>query len=93
MLNSWVMHHHTSPAPSIMVCGGIGNHSHTPLICIAGTLNSQRYISEVLECPKERSSPEEGSELQTDPSGNSHSHVQFLLKEKNESLRFINIRK
>ncbi|GFW22414.1 transposable element Tcb1 transposase [Trichonephila clavipes] len=29
--------------------GGIGNHSRTPLIRIAGTLNSQRYISEVLE--------------------------------------------
>ncbi|GFV11778.1 transposable element Tcb1 transposase [Trichonephila clavipes] len=49
MLNSRVMHHHTGPAPSIMVWGGIGYHSRTPLIRIAGTLNSQRYISEVLE--------------------------------------------
>ncbi|GFV90936.1 transposable element Tcb1 transposase [Trichonephila clavipes] len=32
-----------------MVCGGIGYHSRTPLVRIAGTLNSQRYISEVLE--------------------------------------------
>ncbi|GFU90868.1 transposable element Tcb1 transposase [Trichonephila clavipes] len=32
-----------------MVWGGIGYHSHAPLVCIAGTLNSQRYISEVLE--------------------------------------------
>ncbi|GFW25249.1 transposable element Tcb1 transposase [Trichonephila clavipes] len=29
--------------------GGIGYHSRTSLVCIAGTLNSQRYISEVLE--------------------------------------------
>ncbi|GFX17147.1 transposable element Tcb1 transposase [Trichonephila clavipes] len=49
MLNSCVMHHHTGPAPGIMVWGGIGYHSRTPLVRIAGTLNSQRYISEVLE--------------------------------------------
>ncbi|GFT19567.1 transposable element Tcb1 transposase [Trichonephila clavipes] len=46
MLN---MPHHTGPAPGIMVWGGIGYHSRTPLVRIAGTLNSQRYISEVLE--------------------------------------------
>ncbi|GFW36954.1 transposable element Tc3 transposase [Trichonephila clavipes] len=49
MLNSCVMHCHTGPAPGIMVWGGIGYHSHPPLIRIAGTLNSQSYISEVLE--------------------------------------------
>ncbi|GFX19399.1 transposable element Tcb1 transposase [Trichonephila clavipes] len=49
MLNSCVMHRHTSPAPGIMVWGGIGYHSRTPLVRIAGTLNSQCYISEVLE--------------------------------------------
>ncbi|GFT62287.1 hypothetical protein TNCV_4716981 [Trichonephila clavipes] len=49
MLNSCVMHRHTGPAPGIMVWGGIGYHSHTPLVRIAGTLNRQRYISEVLE--------------------------------------------
>ncbi|GFX87779.1 transposable element Tcb1 transposase [Trichonephila clavipes] len=49
MLNSCVMHHHTGPAPGIMVWGGIGYYSRTPLVCIAGTLNSQRYISEMLE--------------------------------------------
>ncbi|UYV71382.1 hypothetical protein LAZ67_8002883 [Cordylochernes scorpioides] len=49
MLNSCVMHRHTGPAPGIMVWVGIGHHSHTPLVRIAGTLNSQRYISEVLE--------------------------------------------
>ncbi|GFV91639.1 transposable element Tcb1 transposase [Trichonephila clavipes] len=49
MLNSCVMHRHTGPAPGIMVLGGIGYHSRTPLVRIAVTLNSQRYISEVLE--------------------------------------------
>ncbi|GFX90969.1 transposable element Tcb1 transposase [Trichonephila clavipes] len=49
MLNSCVMHRFTGPATGIMVWGGIGYHSHTPLVRIAGTLNSQRYISEVLE--------------------------------------------
>ncbi|GFY16447.1 transposable element Tcb1 transposase [Trichonephila clavipes] len=49
MLHSCVMHRHTGPAPCIMVCGGIGYHSRTPLVRISGTLNSQRYISEVLE--------------------------------------------
>ncbi|GFW72888.1 transposable element Tcb1 transposase [Trichonephila clavipes] len=43
------MHRHTGPAPGIMLCLGIGYHSRTPLVRIAGTLNSQRYISEVLE--------------------------------------------
>ncbi|GFS57772.1 transposable element Tcb1 transposase [Trichonephila clavipes] len=49
MLNSCVMHRHNGPVPVIMVWGGIGYHSRTPLVRIAGTLNSQRYISEVLE--------------------------------------------
>ncbi|GFT58101.1 transposable element Tcb1 transposase [Trichonephila clavipes] len=49
MLNSCVMHRHTGPAPGIMVWGGIGYHSHTPLVRIAGTLNTQCYISEVLD--------------------------------------------
>ncbi|GFV97349.1 transposable element Tcb1 transposase [Trichonephila clavipes] len=49
MLNSCVMHRHTSLAPGIIVWGGIGYHSHTPLVRIVGTLNSQRYISKVLE--------------------------------------------
>ncbi|GFX00903.1 transposable element Tcb1 transposase [Trichonephila clavipes] len=49
MLNSCVMHLHTGPVPRIMVWGGIGYHSRTPLVRTAGTLNSQRYISEVLE--------------------------------------------
>ncbi|GFT11134.1 transposable element Tcb1 transposase [Trichonephila clavipes] len=43
------MHRHTGPAPGIMVWGGIGCHTSTPLVRIAGTLNIQRYISEVLE--------------------------------------------
>ncbi|GFU22510.1 transposable element Tcb1 transposase [Trichonephila clavipes] len=49
MLNSCLMHCHTGPAAGIMVWGGIGYHSRTPLVRIAGTLNSQSYISEVLE--------------------------------------------
>ncbi|GFY31636.1 transposable element Tcb1 transposase [Trichonephila clavipes] len=49
MLNSCVMHRYTGPAPGIMEWGGIGYHSRTPLVRIAGSLNSQRYISEVLE--------------------------------------------
>ncbi|KFM62380.1 Transposable element Tcb1 transposase, partial [Stegodyphus mimosarum] len=48
-LNSCVMHRHTGPAPDIMVWGGIGYHCRTRLVRIAGTLNSQRCISEVLE--------------------------------------------
>ncbi|GFT59249.1 transposable element Tcb1 transposase [Trichonephila clavipes] len=47
MLNRCVMH--TGPAPGIMVWGGIGDHSRTSLVRIVGTLNSQRYISVVLE--------------------------------------------
>ncbi|GFW23083.1 transposable element Tc3 transposase [Trichonephila clavipes] len=49
MLNSCVMHRHTGPVPGIMVWGGIGYHSRTPLVRIVSTLKSQRYISEVLE--------------------------------------------
>ncbi|GFW31845.1 transposable element Tcb1 transposase [Trichonephila clavipes] len=49
MLNSCVMHHLNDPAPGIMVWGGIEYHSRTPLVRIAGTLNSQRNICEVLE--------------------------------------------
>ncbi|GFX48619.1 transposable element Tcb1 transposase [Trichonephila clavipes] len=49
MLNSCGMHRHTGPAPGIMVWGGIRYPSRAPLVRIAGTLNSQRYISEVLE--------------------------------------------
>ncbi|UYV82118.1 hypothetical protein LAZ67_21000942 [Cordylochernes scorpioides] len=49
MLNSCEMHRHTGPAPGIMVLGGIGYHTRLSLVRIADTLNSQRYISEVLE--------------------------------------------
>ncbi|GFT41540.1 transposable element Tcb1 transposase [Trichonephila clavipes] len=49
LLNCCVMHRQTGPVPSIMVWGGIGFHYRTPLLRIAGTLNSQCYISEVLE--------------------------------------------
>ncbi|GFX88715.1 transposable element Tcb1 transposase [Trichonephila clavipes] len=49
MLNSCVMHRLIGHAPGMMLWGRIGYPSRTPLVCIAGTLNSQRYISEVLE--------------------------------------------
>ncbi|GFU21755.1 transposable element Tc3 transposase [Trichonephila clavipes] len=49
MLNSCVMHRHTGHEPGIMALGGIGYHSRTSHSRTAGTLNSQRYISEVLE--------------------------------------------
>ncbi|GFV92166.1 transposable element Tcb1 transposase [Trichonephila clavipes] len=39
---------HTDPALGIMIWDGIGYHSRTPLVRIAGTLNSQRYISEII---------------------------------------------
>ncbi|GFU34171.1 transposable element Tcb1 transposase [Trichonephila clavipes] len=47
MLNNCVMP--PGSAPGIMVWGSIGYHSRTPLVRIAGILNSQRYISEMLE--------------------------------------------
>ncbi|GFV28035.1 transposable element Tcb1 transposase [Trichonephila clavipes] len=43
------MHRHTGPSPGIKVWDGIGYHSRTPPVRIVGTLNSQRYIFEVLE--------------------------------------------
>ncbi|GFV46954.1 transposable element Tcb1 transposase [Trichonephila clavipes] len=49
MLNSCVLHRHTGPVPNIMFRGDNGYHSRTPLVRISGTLNSQRYISDVLE--------------------------------------------
>ncbi|UYV84666.1 hypothetical protein LAZ67_X003040 [Cordylochernes scorpioides] len=48
ILNSCVMHRHTGSAQGIMVFSGIGYHSPTTLVRIAGTLNSQHYISEEL---------------------------------------------
>ncbi|GFU45997.1 transposable element Tcb1 transposase [Trichonephila clavipes] len=46
-LSSCVMKHHNGPEPVIMVWGGIGYHSRTPVVRIVSTLNSQRYISKV----------------------------------------------
>ncbi|GFV37597.1 hypothetical protein TNCV_4982191 [Trichonephila clavipes] len=45
MLNSCLMHRHTGLAPGIMVWGD----SRTPLVRIAGTLNIEHDISELLE--------------------------------------------
>ncbi|GFT91152.1 transposable element Tcb1 transposase [Trichonephila clavipes] len=64
MLNSCVMNHHTGPAPGIMVSGGIGYHSRTPVVRIAGTLNSQRYISRGV-----------GASCRSLPSGLGPSHI------------------
>ncbi|GFU14617.1 transposable element Tcb1 transposase [Trichonephila clavipes] len=47
MLNIYIIHRHTGPALGIF--GRIGYHSRTPLVRIAFTLNSQRYISKMLE--------------------------------------------
>ncbi|GFX43703.1 transposable element Tcb1 transposase [Trichonephila clavipes] len=49
MLNSCVMHRHAGHAPGILVFGCIGYHSRTPLVRIASTLSTQRYIAELLE--------------------------------------------
>ena len=49
MLNSCIMYRHIGPALGVMVWSGIGYHSRTPLVHIAGNLNGQCYISEVLE--------------------------------------------
>ncbi|GFU08299.1 transposable element Tcb1 transposase [Trichonephila clavipes] len=51
MLNSFVMHRITGPAPPHWYYDsvGIGCHSRTPLVRIYGTLNIQRYISEPIE--------------------------------------------
>ncbi|GFX35053.1 transposable element Tcb1 transposase [Trichonephila clavipes] len=48
ILNSCSMHRHTGPAPDIIAWASVGYHSCTPLVRIAGTVNIQRYISEVL---------------------------------------------
>ncbi|GFW77881.1 transposable element Tcb1 transposase [Trichonephila clavipes] len=63
MLNSCIMHRHTGPAPGIMAWGGIGYHSRTPLVRIAGTLNSQHYLRGV------------GASCHSLPSWLSHSHI------------------
>ncbi|GFW37168.1 transposable element Tcb1 transposase [Trichonephila clavipes] len=49
LMNCCFMHHHTVPATRIMVWRGIGFLYCTLLVRIADTLNSQCYISEVLE--------------------------------------------
>ncbi|GFV01532.1 transposable element Tcb1 transposase [Trichonephila clavipes] len=58
MLNSCVMHRHTCPALGITVWGGIVYHSSNPLVRIAGTLKSQRYISEIELLPWQACSPD-----------------------------------
>ncbi|GFU74114.1 hypothetical protein TNCV_1642381 [Trichonephila clavipes] len=43
------MHRHTGPVPGIMVWSSVGFHCRTPLVRMAATMNSQCYISEILE--------------------------------------------
>ncbi|GFV95382.1 transposable element Tc1 transposase [Trichonephila clavipes] len=52
MLNSCVMHRHTGPAPGIMVWGGIGYHSRTPLVRIAGLGYSPRIVQRFFVNPQ-----------------------------------------
>ncbi|GFS99398.1 transposable element Tcb1 transposase [Trichonephila clavipes] len=42
------MHRHTVLGNGIMEWGGIGYHSRTPLVRIAGTLNSQQVLEPVV---------------------------------------------
>ncbi|GFX72325.1 transposable element Tcb1 transposase [Trichonephila clavipes] len=48
-LNRCILQRPTGPVPGNMLWGGIGYHSHTPLLRIARTLNIQSLISEMLE--------------------------------------------
>ncbi|GFT95779.1 hypothetical protein TNCV_311371 [Trichonephila clavipes] len=51
ILNSCVMHRHTGLSLGIMVWGGIGYHSHTPLVRIGTTLKSQHLRGVGASCP------------------------------------------
>ncbi|GFW05864.1 alpha-soluble NSF attachment protein [Trichonephila clavipes] len=43
------MHRRTDPVSSIMVWAGIGFHFCTHLVRITGTMNSQRYMSDMFK--------------------------------------------
>lgn len=47
-LPACIGHRHTGPSAGVMVWGAIGYTSRSPLVRITGTLNSNRYISDVL---------------------------------------------
>lgn len=47
-LEACIRHRHTGVSPGVMVWGAIGYTSRSPLVRIDGTLNSGRYISDVL---------------------------------------------
>ncbi|GFY06048.1 transposable element Tcb1 transposase [Trichonephila clavipes] len=52
MLNSYVMHRHTGPALGIMVWGGIGYHSRTPLDLIAAIFqqdNARPHVARIVQ--------------------------------------------
>lgn len=47
-LPACIRHRHTGPSPGVMVWGGIGYTSRTPLVRIVGNLDSRRYLTDVL---------------------------------------------
>ncbi|GFX23187.1 transposable element Tcb1 transposase [Trichonephila clavipes] len=52
MLNSCVIHRHTGPALGIMVWGGIGYHSRTPLVRIAAIFqqdNARPHVARIVQ--------------------------------------------
>ncbi|GFX01522.1 transposable element Tcb1 transposase [Trichonephila clavipes] len=49
MLNSCVMHCHTGPALGIMVWGGIGYHSRTPLVLITARIVQRSFVHHQIE--------------------------------------------
>ncbi|GFT58518.1 transposable element Tcb1 transposase [Trichonephila clavipes] len=52
MLNSCFIYRHTGPAPGIMVCGGIGYHSRTPLglaTAIFQQDNAQPHVTRIVQ--------------------------------------------
>ncbi|MBJ3756070.1 transposase [Salmonella enterica subsp. enterica serovar Derby] len=49
LYDTCIRHCHTAPSPGVMVWGAIGFVTRARLVRIAGTLNSHRYISDVLE--------------------------------------------
>ncbi|GFV71745.1 transposable element Tc1 transposase [Trichonephila clavipes] len=80
MLNSCVMHRHTGPALGIMVWGSIGYPSRTPLVRIAATLNSQRYISEITPPPPAATPDQLWQRVEAAWSAVPQEHIQSLFK-------------
>ncbi|MBJ3377333.1 hypothetical protein JGC18_24820 [Salmonella enterica subsp. enterica serovar Typhimurium] len=49
LYDTCIRHSHSAPSPGVTVWGAIGFDTRTRLVRIASTLNSHRYISDVLE--------------------------------------------